>query len=103
VSHLRHRVRESSACYFRIALENDIEYGNSRVTEQFHTPLSATRWTATVTATADTTLSYKYDLGGSWSSVEETAGCGYVGNRSMSVNGGAESDTVANWQGLGGC
>jgi alpha-amylase len=67
------------------------------------TPLSATRWAATVTATADTTLSYKYDLGGSWSNVEETASCGYVSNRSMPVNGGTESDTVANWQGVGGC
>ena len=66
------------------------------------TPVSATRWTATVTAAADTALSYKYDLGGtwtltitgvpaaafqykftlgSWSNVEETASCGFVANR----------------------
>jgi hypothetical protein len=67
------------------------------------TPLSATRWTATITAAADTTLSYKYDLGGSWSNVEETASCGYVANRSMPVNGGTENDTVAAWAGLGSC
>jgi hypothetical protein len=35
--------------------------------------------------------------------VEETASCGYVANRSMAVNGGAVSDTVAAWAGLGGC
>ena len=62
-----------------------------------------TQWTAVVTGTADTTLSYKYDLGGTWGGVEETAGCGYVGNRAMSVDGGAVSDTVAAWAGLGGC
>jgi len=45
------------------------------------TRVSATRWTATVGAAADTTLSYKYDLGGTWTNVEETAGCGYVANR----------------------
>ena len=62
-----------------------------------------TQWTAVITATADTTLSYKYDLGGSWAGVEETAGCGYVSNRSMSVTGGAVADTVAAWAGVGGC
>jgi hypothetical protein len=67
------------------------------------TPLSATQWTAVITATAGTTLSYKYDLGGTWANVEETAGCGYVSNRSMNVSGGAVSDTVAAWAGLGGC
>jgi alpha-amylase len=67
------------------------------------TPLSSTEWTATITATADTTLSYKYDLDGSWSSVEETASCGYVANRSMSINGGSESDTVAAWDGVSPC
>jgi alpha-amylase len=62
-----------------------------------------TQWTAVITATADTTLSYKYDLGGTWAGVEETAGCGYVSNRSMSVTGGAVADTVAAWAGAGGC
>jgi len=67
------------------------------------TRVSADEWTATVTAAADTTLSYKYDLGGSWSNVEETAECGRVANRSMSVNGGTVNDTVANWGGPGAC
>jgi glucoamylase len=67
------------------------------------TPLSPTQWTAVVTATASTSLSYKYDLGGSWDNVEETAGCGYVANRTMSVDGGSVDDTVAAWAALGSC
>ncbi len=67
------------------------------------TRVSATQWTATVHAAAATTLSYKYTLGGNWSNVEETASCGFVSNRSMSVNGGTVNDTVANWTGPGGC
>ena len=67
------------------------------------TRVSATRWTATVEAAADTTLSYKYDLGGSWGNVEKDADCADVSNRSMSVNGGTENDTVANWGGPGAC
>ena len=67
------------------------------------TRVSSDEWTATVYSTADSTLSYKYDLGGNWSNSEETASCGSVSNRSMSVNGGTENDTVANWEGPGGC
>lgn len=67
------------------------------------TRVSADKWTATVEAAADTTLSYKYDLGGNWNNVEETAGCGDVDNRTMSVNGGTVNDTVANWAGPGAC
>ena len=67
------------------------------------TPLSATEWTATITATADTALSYKYDLSGTWSDVEETADCGSVANRTMTVDGGTENDTIANWAGPGAC
>jgi glucoamylase len=67
------------------------------------TQVTPTEWTATVYSTADTTLSYKYDLGGSWSDVEETADCGSVANRSMTVNGGTDNDTVANWEGPGAC
>ena len=67
------------------------------------TRVSAGEWTATVYAAADATLSYKYDLGSSWSNAEETAGCGTVSNRSMPVNGGTVNDTVANWAGPGGC
>jgi hypothetical protein len=67
------------------------------------TRVNASTWTATVEAAADTTLSYKYDLGGSWSNVEETASCGTVANRSMAVNGGTVNDTVANWGGPSAC
>jgi glucoamylase len=67
------------------------------------TRVNATEWTTTIHAAASTTLSYKYTLGGSWANVEETASCGYVSNRSMSVNGGTETDTVANWTGPNGC
>jgi alpha-amylase len=67
------------------------------------TPLSATEWTATITATADTTLSYKYDLAGTWSDVEETPDCGSAANRTMTIGGGTENDTVANWAGPGAC
>jgi glucoamylase len=67
------------------------------------TRVSADKWTATVEAAAGTTLSYKYDLGANWDNVEETADCGYSGNRTMSVNGGTVNDTVANWAGPGAC
>jgi hypothetical protein len=67
------------------------------------TEVNPNQWTATVYSTADATLSYKYDLGANWSNVEETASCGYVSNRSMSVNGGTVNDTVANWAGPGAC
>jgi glucoamylase len=67
------------------------------------TQVSADEWTATVYAAADATLSYKYDLGGNWSNAEETATCGFVANRSMTVNGGTQDDTVANWEGPGAC
>jgi len=74
---------------------------------------------ATIDSAANTTLSYKYDLGGSWNNVEKDADCADIGNRTMSVNGGTVSgcgyvgnrnfgfntadatytanDTVANW------
>jgi glucoamylase len=67
------------------------------------TRVNSDEWTTTVYSTADTTLSYKYDLGGSWDNVEETADCGDVANRSMSVDDGTETDTVANWAGPNDC
>jgi glucoamylase len=67
------------------------------------TRVSATQWTATVHAASAASLSYKYTLGGNWSNAEETASCGSVSNRSMSVNGGTVNDTVANWTGPGAC
>ena len=67
------------------------------------TRVSATKWTATVSAAAAATLSYKYDLGGNWSNVEKNGSCADMGNRSMSVSGGTVSDTVANWGGPLAC
>jgi glucoamylase len=67
------------------------------------TRVSATEWTATIEAAAATPLSYKYDLGGSWNNVEKDANCADIGNRSMTVSGGTVNDTVAAWQGSGGC
>jgi glucoamylase len=67
------------------------------------TRVSADQWTATVYAAADTTLSYKYDLGGNWPNAEETASCGDAANRTMTVTGGTENDVVANWEGPGAC
>ena len=67
------------------------------------TRVSATRWTATVSAAAAATLSYKYDLGGNWGNVEKNGSCADVGNRSMSVSGGTVNDTVANWGGPSAC
>ncbi|HEY1915987.1 MAG TPA: glycoside hydrolase family 15 protein [Streptosporangiaceae bacterium] len=67
------------------------------------TRVSAGKWTATVYAAADATLSYKYDLGNNWSNAEETSDCGTVSDRSMSVSGGTVNDTVANWEGPGAC
>jgi glucoamylase len=67
------------------------------------TKIDDTHYTVTVTAPAGTVLSYKYDLGGNWSNVEQTASCGYVGNRSMSISGGTVTDTVADWAGPSTC
>ena len=67
------------------------------------TRVNADTWTATVSAAADATLSYKYDLGGSWNNVEKNASCADIGNRSMSVSGGTVNDTVANWGGPAAC
>ena len=67
------------------------------------TRVSPGQWTATVTAAASATLSYKYDLGGNWSDVEKNANCADISNRSMSVSGGTVSDTVANWGGPSAC
>jgi glucoamylase len=67
------------------------------------TRVSATQWTTTIRAAANATLQYKYTLGGNWANVEQTNSCGYVNNRSMSVNGGTVNDSVADWAGPGPC
>jgi glucoamylase len=67
------------------------------------TRVSASEWTTTVYSTASAALSYKYDLGGSWANVEKSSSCADVANRSMTVNGGAVTDTVVNWGGPSAC
>lgn len=67
------------------------------------TKIDDTHYTTTITATSDASLSYKYDLGGTWNNGEETAACGYVNNRTASIGGGTQSDTVLNWQGPSTC
>jgi glucan 1,4-alpha-glucosidase len=67
------------------------------------TKVSSTLWTVTLTAAAPATLQYKYVLNGTWSNNEETSSCAYVANRSVNVDNGTENDTVANWEGYGGC
>ena len=62
-----------------------------------------THYTGAVTSTSPTTLSCKYVLGATGSDVEKSTSCADVSNRSMSVNGGAENDTVLNWAGHSGC
>ncbi len=67
------------------------------------TKVDDTHYTATVTAASAATLSYKYVLGANWSDVEMSASCADTGNRSLTVNGGTETDTVLNWAGPDTC
>ncbi|MBR7834811.1 fibronectin type III domain-containing protein [Actinospica durhamensis] len=66
------------------------------------TKVDDTHYTLTVSASSAASLQYKYVLGASWNNVEETASCGYVANRSVTV-GGTETDTVADWAGPNTC
>jgi glucoamylase len=67
------------------------------------TKVDDTHYTATITATTEAALSYKYVLGASWSNVEKSASCADIGNRSMTVDGGTQTDTVLNWGGPETC
>ncbi len=64
-------------------------------------------WQAIVPAVSGTTLSYKFDLNGTWTNVEEGSSCSTVSNRSFYFNGAGSSytatDTVVDWAGLNGC
>jgi glucoamylase len=63
-------------------------------------------WTLTITGVPVAAFQYKFTLG-SWSSVEETASCGDVANRTFGLDTADASytanDTVAAWEGTGGC
>lgn len=71
------------------------------------TRIGTDQWQVLVPAVSGTTLSYKIDLNGTWSNVEETASCGSVANRSFYFNGTGSSytaaDTVGAWDALGSC
>ena len=64
-------------------------------------------WQAVVHAVSGTTLQYKFDLGGTWTNVEEGAGCAYQDNRTFYFNGAnsdyTATDQIADWAGLDGC
>ena len=64
-------------------------------------------WQAIVPAVPGSTLSYKFDLNGTWTNVEEGGSCAAAGNRSFTFNGADSSytaaDTVSAWAGLNGC
>ena len=64
-------------------------------------------WTLTITGVPVANFQYKFDLNGTWNNVEETSSCGYVNNRNFGFNDQdatyTANDTVAAWQGIGGC
>ena len=63
-------------------------------------------WTLTITGVPVAAFQYKFTLG-SWSTVEETSSCGDFANRTFGFNTADASytatDTVAAWEGSGGC
>jgi len=58
------------------------------------TRIDATHWRTTLTSPPNATLQYKYTLG-DWTTVEKSASCADVGNRTRTLTGGSVSDTVA--------
>jgi glucoamylase len=63
-------------------------------------------WSLTLTGVPAAAFQYKFTLG-SWATAEETSGCGQAANRDLGFNNANASftatDTVAAWQGSGGC
>ncbi len=71
------------------------------------TQVDATHWTITVSLTEGYAMEYKYALG-SWDYVEKDAACGEIGNRTLSVQWGADGalvheDVVAAWRNVAPC
>jgi hypothetical protein len=66
----------------------------------------ADTWTLTITGVPVAAFQYKFTLGG-WSNVEESSNCGYVSNRDFGFDTAdatyTANDTVAGWEGVGGC
>lgn len=67
------------------------------------TKLDDTHYTATITATSQAALSYKYYLGTSLSDIEESRTCSATANRSLTVDDATVTDTVVNWAGPHTC
>ena len=63
---------------------------------------SATQWTITLSGLEGTQLEYKYTLG-DWDHVEKGAGCAELGNRSLTLASGSQTDTVAGWRNVSPC
>ena len=67
------------------------------------TEVNATHYTATITATSQAALSYKYYLGTSTTDIEESGSCAATADRSLTVDGGTVTGTVVNWAGPNTC
>ena len=71
------------------------------------TRIGTDEWQAVVHAVSGTTLQYKFDLNGTWTNVEEGAGCADLANRTFYFNGAnsdyTATDQVDDWAGLSGC
>jgi alpha-amylase len=71
------------------------------------TRIGTDEWQAVVHAVSGTTLQYKFDLNGTWTNVEDGAGCADLANRTFSFNGAnsdyTAADQVVDWAGLNGC
>jgi hypothetical protein len=68
------------------------------------TRVSLTEWTTTISATTSgAALSYKFDLGGSWSNVEKSSSCADISNRALTVSGDTTTVQVADWGGPNTC
>jgi alpha-amylase len=71
------------------------------------TRIGTDEWQAVVHAVSGTTLQYKFDLNGTWTNVEEGAGCADLANRTFYFNGAnsdyTAADQVVDWAGLDGC
>jgi glucoamylase len=66
------------------------------------TRVDATHWTAVLNGPAATALQYKYTLG-DWDHVEKGAGCAELGNRSLTLASGSQTDTAAGWRNVSPC
>lgn len=70
------------------------------------TQVSGKRWKAELTGPPGTNLEYKFTLG-DFDSFEKDSSCGEIPNRTLTLpsagNQDDQTDTVANWNGLGAC